>query len=294
MYSVVITTKDRLDYLFRCVKSISESTCLPYDVIIVNDGGEEVDSGKFSSFDLNIKIINNIRSRGANYCRNLGVANSEKEIVFFLDDDDSVEPDSFESRINVFELSPEIGLVYTGIKIVKSNDLDSIKRIVKPVDSINYEHDLFLKGNVIGSTSRVGVKKAYFNMVKGFDESLTCLQDYDLWISMASVCKFAHDNQSGVLYTIHDNGNQISSKYKNYLLSGTYLFDKHVKSKNNKALSDAFFSNVYTRVSLSAASTSFYLQAYYAFKSFFIKPNLKSFILMLCPKFILKKVYPFA
>lgn len=290
MYSVVITTKDRPDYLIRCLKSISKSSCLPNDVIVINDGGKPIEESSFSLVSINLKIINHSESKGANYCRNLGVSESEKEIVFFLDDDDAVLESSFESRLKLFELSPNIGLVYTGIQIVKSSQLTIVTRTVEPKSSEDYERDLLLIGNVVGSTSRVGVRKSFFYQVNGFDESLPCMQDYDLWIRMASVCEFRHDGKAGILYTIHDDGQQISSKYHKYLLAGTYLqskyselFEKHKASRN-------FKSRLFYKVASSAAPISFKDKIYFALKSFITKPNAKSFVLILMPFYLLRKL----
>ena len=48
MFSIVITTKNRLDFLRRAVNSILNSSLLPKEIIIVNDGGKKPD---FSDID---------------------------------------------------------------------------------------------------------------------------------------------------------------------------------------------------------------------------------------------------
>lgn len=289
MYSVVITTKDRPDYLIRCLRSISKSSRRPSDVIVINDGGKPVEEAVFSSLSINLKVINHPESKGANYCRNLGVSHSQEEIVFFLDDDDAVESDSFESRLMKFQDSPDVGLVYTGIQIVKSNQLDVVTRTVMPKYVECYEHDLLAVGNIVGSTSRVGVRKSFFNQVNGFDESLACMQDYDLWIRMASVCEFRHDDNCGVLYTIHENGQQVSSQYNRYLVAGNYLLDKYESRFKKHKASRKFLSRLYYKVASSAAPSCSFTKLKFAAKSFFVDPNIKSLVLILVPFFILRK-----
>ncbi|MCV5871469.1 glycosyltransferase family 2 protein, partial [Escherichia coli] len=79
-----------------------------YDVVVINDGGEKLDVSSYSSLNIDLTIVNHDDSKGANYCRNLGVSLSKKEIVFFLDDDDAVSSDSFESRLMKFQESPNV------------------------------------------------------------------------------------------------------------------------------------------------------------------------------------------
>lgn len=289
MYSVVVTTKDRPAYLLRCLESIAYSTILPFDVVVINDGGKKIEKSSYTSLKLDLTIINHDDSKGANYCRNLGVSLSKKEIVFFLDDDDAVSKDSFESRLMKFQESPNVGLVYTGIQIVKSNQLDLVTRTVIPKTVECYEHDLLAVGNIVGSTSRVGVRKSFFYQVDGFDESLACMQDYDLWIRMASVCEFRHDNQCGVLYTIHDNGQQVSAQYSKFLGAGSYLLEKHKYLLKKHNATRRFISRIYYKVASSAAPSSSSIKLHYAMKSFVTYPNIKSLALLLVPFFILRK-----
>ncbi|EOV6246656.1 TPA: glycosyltransferase [Vibrio parahaemolyticus] len=289
MYSIVVTTKNRPAYLLRCLESIACSTVLPCDVVVINDGGEKLDVSSYSSLNIDLTIVNHDASKGANYCRNFGVSLSKKEVVFFLDDDDAVSSDSFESRLMKFQDSPNVGLVYTGIKIVKSNQLELVTRTVMPKTVECYEHDLLAVGNIVGSTSRVGVRKSFFHQVGGFDESLACMQDYDLWIRMASVCEFRHDDKCGVLYTIHENGQQVSSQYNKYLVAGNYLLAKHDKCFNKHKASRRFLSRLYYKVASSAASSSLPTKLRFAAKSFFVKPNIKSLVLIFVPFFILRK-----
>ncbi|ELA9203019.1 glycosyltransferase family 2 protein [Vibrio alginolyticus] len=288
MYSVVVTTKNRPTYLLRCLESIAHSTILPYDVVVINDGGEKLDVSSYSSLNIDLTIVNHDDSKGANYCRNLGVSLSKKEIVFFLDDDDAVSSDSFESRLMKFQESPNVGLVYTGIQIVKSNQLGLVTRTVMPKTVECYEHDLLAVGNIVGSTSRVGVKKSFFYQVDGFDESLACMQDYDLWIRMASVCEFRHDDKAGVLYTIHIDGQQISSKYERFLIAGEYLLSKYACLFNKHKATRRFLSRLYFKVALSSQSNV--TKFSYATKSFIYKPNLKSLVLMFIPATFMKKL----
>ena len=44
MISIIITTKNRLDFLKRAVKSVVENNYQPDEIVVVNDGGEKITS----------------------------------------------------------------------------------------------------------------------------------------------------------------------------------------------------------------------------------------------------------
>lgn len=294
MFSVVITTKNRLDYLKRCVASVLGSTLKPSEIIIVNDAGAPFSEELFGQTDTDINIFTNGFSRGANFSRNLGIEKSKNNIVFLIDDDDAVTSHSFQKRIDILLKDENIGICFTGVNIVESNNLSRKLREVLPCESDDYLHDLFDKGNIIGSTSRVAIRKCYFNRAGGFDEQLECLQDYDLWIRMAMECKISNDGEANLLYTVHANGGQISTKYKKYLKAGSYLVDKYYFQLKKFGLTRNFESQIYLRVALSAASSSCFYRMKYSAVSFIKKPNLKSIALVVIPYFLLKRIYTFA
>ncbi|MBY7662001.1 glycosyltransferase family 2 protein [Vibrio atlanticus] len=293
MFSVVITTKDREKYLLRALESALNNSILPNDIVVVNDGGKKLNLEQLNFGSVELKIINNDKPKGANYCRNIGIDATEKEFVFLLDDDDAFTINSFKERLSIIESNSNIGICFTGVKVVRSSNLNEVVRVSNPISVDDYFSSLIKVGNVIGSTSKALIRKYYFNKAGRFDEELSCLQDYDLWIRMAKICAVKHDNQSNVLYTVHDNGKQISSKYSKYLNVGITLSEKY---KNDIKLLDArksFLSGVYLRASISAAPVSFYHKTLYSFKSFCLKPSIKNIVLLFLPFFILRKIYAF-
>ena len=293
-FSVVITTKNRIPFLKRTLESVLSSSVLPQDIIVINDGGEFIKNEDFSTGLCQLSIINNKISKGANYSRNLGVDIAASEIVFLLDDDDAVTKTSFYDRLELFKESPDVGIVFTGLHIVRSSNLSCIIRTVLPYDSSNYHHALLSKGNVIGSTSRVAIRKSFFYEAGSFDIDLQCMQDYDLWVRMCKVCKVRHDGRANIIYTVHDNGEQISSKYRSYLQSGFYLKKKYLGSLESYNIEKAFESHIYFRVALSSASTSFIRKCYFSFQSFIRDPSFKKLALFFLPFSILKRLRAFA
>ncbi|OMQ23060.1 glycosyltransferase family 2 protein [Serratia oryzae] len=289
--SIVITTKDRPQYLERAINSVLKNSMLPSDIIIVNDGGKSVEKDSLPKFH-NYKIINNKVSLGGNKARNQGVLTSTGSLIYFLDDDDAYTEDTISSKYYVFKENEDVGLVYTGVQFVLSNDLTRVKR-VKNVssDSVSFK-DLLANGNVIGPTSCAAVRKSTFISAGMFDEKLSAMQDYELWIRMAKCSNVMHDSGINLIYTIHLSGLQVSSKYKKYIESANYIAKKFKKELLGFGVRNKFWSAVYFRVALSASQVSAFCKIKYALLSFLYRPNFKALTIFL-PTSILKKIKPF-
>tara|TARA_Y100000588_G_C14278114_1_gene935473 strand:- start:808 stop:1692 length:885 start_codon:yes stop_codon:yes gene_type:complete len=283
--SVVITTKDRLEFLSRAVDSVLDNSIPPDEIVIVNDGGSYIKKELFpTDVKTNIYVFNNKDSIGGNAARNLGVAKSSGDVIFFLDDDDALKNNSIETRLKCFE-NDAIGLVYTGKVFVKSSNLDKEYRKSLPVEHGDMHKTLLRNGNLIGSTSCVAMRRIIFDSAGKFDEDLRALQDYDLWIRASAITSVANDNGANLVYTIHDNGDQISNDYSKYLDAGLYLYDKYERELKELNLSNKFIASRYLRVSIAASKSSYFLSLKYAAMSLSRQLSFKAFF-MLIPRSI--------
>lgn len=291
--SVVITTKDRLDYLIRAVKSILNGGVYPSDIIIVNDGGVEISPSLFNNSKISINVINNSHSLGGNKARNQGALAASGDIIFFLDDDDAYTPGTISEKLRLFESDSQLALVYTGVQFVMSDNLDMVVRTKQP----NADNELSLKhllarGNLIGPTSCAAVRKSAFIAAGMFDEKLGAMQDYELWLRMIQHGKVMSDGGVNLIYTIHSSGAQISSKYEKYLVAATFISDKFKSELDRFDVSRCFWAQIYFRAALSCSHVSEMLKIRFAVKSLLCKPAFKSFALLI-PTSFLKRIKPF-
>jgi glycosyltransferase involved in cell wall biosynthesis len=283
MISVVITTKDRFEFLIRAVTSVLLSKHEVDEIIIINDGGGIICKDMFPPNQIsNFVIVNNKESIGGNAARNQGVNLTVGEFLFFLDDDDSFCESNIASKMKVFNSDNDCGLVYTGCKIVKSNALDEVIRMSYPNKVFGNVFKILLeKGNVVGSTSCVAVRRTVFFEAGQFDENLKALQDYDLWLRISRISSLCSDNDCNVVYTIHEDKKQISGDYIKYLTAGNYLLNKYSIEISKLELKRKFLSRRYLRVAMCAAHTSYFTSCKYALKSLLNKLSIKALFLIL-------------
>lgn len=288
MVTVIIPTHNRPLLLLLALQSINDQIVKPHEVIVINDGSDKetirmVENFKADGFRL--KIENTTESKGACYARNLGVSRSESDILMFLDDDDTWEPNKIKDQLKVFNENPQVGLVYSGKLVVNDTDRSHVVRRIPAI----VEGDLYpkiLEDNYIGTTSSVALKKDIFERAGGFDRNLPAMQDYDLWIRCCQLTKVAHDQAFNVRYTITEKPeNQISGKSDNHKSAVRYLLQKYEDElkKYGIKINLKFKSSRFLHLSKAVHRTNYLYSLKYSLKSLRYFPNMKAIALMFPP-----------
>lgn len=102
--STIICTKDRPEDLAHCLNSILQSSRLPNEIIIIDDGNLEIEN--FQQLITNYKINFHYRKKSppnVNVSRNLGVSIASGDILSFLDDDVVLDQNYYARVMDVFE-----------------------------------------------------------------------------------------------------------------------------------------------------------------------------------------------
>ena len=91
--SVIIRTKDRPVSLKRALTSMANQTFKDFEIVLVNDGGEDVTS-LLNSFEsqIQIKYVPHDVSKGRTAAVNAGIQHSRGQWISYLDDDDIAYP----------------------------------------------------------------------------------------------------------------------------------------------------------------------------------------------------------
>ncbi|MGC2064310.1 MAG: glycosyltransferase [Thermodesulfovibrionales bacterium] len=104
----VVATKDRPDDLRRMLKSLSEQSYLPEQVVIVDSSVESADGLTREFAALNILYIKHNRA-SASMQRNVGIhaVDPKIDLIGFLDDDIELDPGAMECMIKFWNNAPE-------------------------------------------------------------------------------------------------------------------------------------------------------------------------------------------
>ena len=186
--SVVIPAYNAMNYLPETVESVLRQTFTDFEVLIVDDGSSDhIKQWASGLVDPRVKLISQ-ENQGLPGARNTGIAQTQGEYIAFLDADDLWEATKLEKQVRCLEDNPAVGLVHTWMVLV-----DEQGKSTGRVMPSNAEGDVWkqlVEKNVIGCPSVI-VRRSCFETVGVFDRSLRSLEDWDMWIRIATRYPFA-------------------------------------------------------------------------------------------------------
>lgn len=245
--SIIIPSYNRAKLLSAAVESLQRQTYQNIEIIIVDDCSTDDTAQVVAEIeDDRILYVKHEVNKGGGEARNTGMKYATGDYIGFLDSDDQWHKDKLERQMAVFKTKPEVGVVYTGMKVYQGDYL--VKEVIP-----KYEGDLLTKlieSNCIYTTSSILVKKKVLEEVGGFDSSLPSCQDWDLYIRLARVSRFGFVEDSLVLYHLHP-GERISTNVK-------AVVDGHMQIYHDyKDLAKAQGKDVFQKFSIKIAKTIF-------------------------------------
>lgn len=123
MFSVIIPTYNRKNFIGRSIQSVLEQTYKDFEIIIVDDGScdgtEEFVKNTFN--DPIIRYFKFDNNRGPGEARNKGIAEARGKYFMIWDSDDSLYNYALEKISNIFRSNPGVAVVSAPAKIFINN-----------------------------------------------------------------------------------------------------------------------------------------------------------------------------
>ena len=107
--SVIIPVYNGAEFLRQCLTSMAASTERPFECIVVDDGS--TDNSKKTAAEFGARVFSTEGRRGPACARNLGAKEARGDILFFVDSDVCVEPDTIANIVAEFRRDPEVDAV---------------------------------------------------------------------------------------------------------------------------------------------------------------------------------------
>ena len=200
--SVVIPTRGRWHLLSRAaLPAALRQRGVDYEVVVVDDGSDDETPERLAELDdARLVVVRHERSLGVAHARNAGIAAARGRWVSFLDDDDLWAPNKLAAQLAAASAARAIFAYAAGA------GLDAAHRYLFAVaapDPASVTRQL-LRWNVIWcGCSNVIARTDVVRELGGFDEGLSQLADWDLWIrlALAGPAAVAHDVLVG--YVMH-------------------------------------------------------------------------------------------
>lgn len=238
LVSIIVRTKDRSDLLANAVKSVCRQTYANIELVIVNDGGEDVeDVVRGLCEDIPISYIAHENNMGRSAAANTGLKAAKGAYINFLDDDDILYPHHIETLITWISLK-RVNVAYSSILSVYFDEPPYLTEHCKKdemVHNIAFDPDRLLFQNYIPLMS-VMFRKENLKKTGVFDEALNVFEDWDLWIRMSRHFTFSHIDKITAEYRFYgadsvDHSHQ--QKYE-YEKNQAEMFDRIIPYLNGK------------------------------------------------------------
>jgi glycosyltransferase involved in cell wall biosynthesis/ABC-type transporter Mla subunit MlaD len=255
LVSIIVRTKDRPKLLKRAIQSIFAQTYRPIEVIIVNDGGCDLDVEELKGIlgDISLNYIKLEENTGRANAGNMGIESTKGSYIGFLDDDDEFYPKHVVTLVSFLEQS-DYEIAYTDSLMVykeynpEIHELNNdVKREV--VFSQDFNYDKLVFENYIPFMCLLFRRKPLITS-GGFDSSFDLYEDWDLLIRIGKNYPFYHIRQVTANYNQWSMDFQISQVHNDpNFLRQVYLkvLSRHIDKITPNRIHDYISGYVYTR-----------------------------------------------
>ena len=197
--SVIIPTINRVDSLCIAIKSVLLQTYPVHEILICDDGSSDGTKEIVCAFnDDKIKWIDCGKNGRPAIPRNIGISKSTGDWFAFLDDDDEWLPNKIFEQLIIAQ-SHNARALCTNAKIRRNGIIQNKEYSTLQKNIISF-NDLIYSNYIMCSSALI--HRSLLTEVIGFpeDENLKALEDYTLWIRVATQCDFYFLNSPLVIY----------------------------------------------------------------------------------------------
>lgn len=179
LVSVVMASYNKGAYIKESIRSILVQTYPHWELIVVDDCSTDNTAQILEEYsgDARVQILRSDVNKGANACRNQGLARAKGDYVVFIDADDLLAPGCLSGRVSHAEKHPEKNLLVFSMGVFHSKVGDDARTWV-PLSRQPLQD--FLQHKLPWSILQPFWKKSFLQALVGFDERFTRLQDVEL------------------------------------------------------------------------------------------------------------------
>ncbi len=233
LVTVIIPFYNRIKYTIDAVKSVQQQTYNNIEIILVNDKSECDISEliKYISCDARIKLVDNIRNKGASGARNTGIDYSNGDYIAFLDSDDLYHPQKIKKQVE-FMYKSGCKMSHTIYQTFSAMDRSDLKLE-------DYSNKDILFPDVLSccpiATPTVMLDRKVFNTTNfRFNENYDYGEDICLWIDIIKNFPSRVLKNESLTWVRKDGRNTIDTPHK--LLRGIFNILHHISTEENLKL----------------------------------------------------------
>ena len=220
MISVIIATKNGERFIERVIRSVLRQEGVDFEVVVVDDASTDGTANivhAIASRDARVRYFYRAKNEGPGRARNFAVAQAKGGYVAVIDDDDEwPDTNKLREQVGFLEAHPEYVLVGSGCV-----------RVVDELENILFEqrypkNDGQIRASILGRNcfahSGALYRKDVFQQLGGYKD-MRLAEDYDLWLRMGAVGKFANLDTFCINWTQRAGSVSAKKKWKMNLIT---------------------------------------------------------------------------
>ncbi|MEO7066644.1 MAG: glycosyltransferase family 2 protein [Rhodanobacter sp.] len=198
LVSIVIPTRDRVELLDTCVRSLREKTRYTnYEILVVDNGSVELETSRWfekMSKEAGIRILPADVPFNWSVLNNLAARVARGKVLVFLNNDTEVIDGNWLDRLVDIALRPDVGacgplllygdmtIQHAGVVVGMGGWADHVYKGLSPIHAQDCFTSPMMRRNVLAVTGACLVmEKTKFDAIGGFDESfVVCGSDVEL------------------------------------------------------------------------------------------------------------------
>lgn len=229
LVSIIVRTKDRPKLLRRALQSIAAQTYRPIEVVLVNDGGCELDVEELRAIlgDISLNYIRLGKNTGRAHAGNVGIENARGEYIGFLDDDDEFYPEHVETLAE-FLTKNKNTIPYTAVEFLEKK-YDENFEVISESKKWTFRKEFVYNDMLIANYIPLSALLFEANILKehSFDESFELYEDWDMLLKLAKTKRFYLIDKITVKYNQWSNTQIAFSSYPDTIKKETVrLYEK--------------------------------------------------------------------
>lgn len=193
--TVLIPAYNATRYLARTLESVVGQSYPHWHIVLVDDGSSDGTASLAEDFAARIPGRMTVLRKpngGVSSARNLGIRESQGDLLALLDADDIWLPNRLSETVKPFEADSEVGLVYGRIvRIDPDGEVLGPPQNPQPPGGAVAMVDIYVRRVHIPSPT-VTIRRSCLDRVGLFDETLVTTEDRDLWMRIAAEYKVVY------------------------------------------------------------------------------------------------------
>ena len=203
MISVLIAAYNAAGYIREAVDSVLSQTGAPVEVIVADDGSTDGTVPILQSYGSRITCIAAPHAN-ASVARNNAWRASSGEFIAVLDADDRLRPDAFGRKLDLLAKEPSVGVTYGDAMIIDESGFSTGPLMcTSRLTAADNPLEALLTGNVFPVHAALTRRAAIERLPYLYHETIQLVGDWDLWLRLAGVTRFAYAGDMSVDYRRH-------------------------------------------------------------------------------------------